>query len=72
MPSPVVPYETLIRLGVLGRRLDALRNQVSDLDEEVSDLIEGLAGSFESGEASDHFYEEWGRDIDRRLAADDV
>ena len=64
-----VPYFVLVELGVLQRRLETLASGMAAVDVEIGRLLARWAGPFPSDFASDHFWDEWGTDVDRRLAA---
>jgi hypothetical protein len=73
-----IPYETLVRMGVIERRLDDLSGVFADMRDEVGDTVLRLAGVFDpiakKSDLRDALCDEWceqfARDVDRHSAQD--
>jgi hypothetical protein len=72
-----IPYATLVRMGVIERRLDDLSNALAGMRDEVGDTVARLAGVFDVTKISDlrdvlcdEWWEQFARDVDRRSAQD--
>jgi hypothetical protein len=72
-----IPYATLVRMGVIERRLDDLSNAFAGMRDEVGDTVLRLAGVFDAVKKSDlrdvlcdEWLEQFARDVDRRSGQD--
>lgn len=62
-----VPYETLVRFGVVQRRIKDLAVELYRLDEQLGHWIGDQLGHG----LPDYAYDEFGADVDARLAEED-
>jgi hypothetical protein len=70
----VLPYETLVRMGVMQARIIRLVDQLRDLEEELDDMLVELTGVDDVEKISNlrdgfchEFWNQFGRDVARAM-----